>query len=214
MVNEKPGPSCKLRIIRSTFLVVVAVALNPFLFDCDVQAEIVSFDTSSRDHGSGSQIGWNDGEFSGTTTVLGNNTLTITTSAITTAAYTANHFHRINQSYFTGFAFQLDPETSGNYVNSLVNFNRVDFSFSSGVNLDSFTLTDVDRTNNRWSDVFVGEGFTTSTPGAVGTGISADYAFQPVNNLTTMTTRRQLRRLEFEVTSLKFHLVPCRNPLH
>lgn len=144
----------------------------------------VSFDTSLWDHGNGPQLGWNNAEFSGTTTVFGNNMLTISTTPVGNAVFTRNHFRRINQSYFSGFAFQLDPETTTNST-AIENYARMDFSFEQGVSLDSFVLTDVDRANFSWYDVIVAEGFTTSAPGPVGSGIEPNYSFESPTNLTT-----------------------------
>ncbi len=137
-------------------------------------ADTVSFDTSVWDHGSGPQMGWIDGQTSGTTTVLGR-TLTVSSTAFGTATPTADHFTRIDESFFSGFAIQAIPNTTDQNGATLTNFLRIDLSFSAPIRLDEFTLTDVDRTDGQWYDVIAAEAFTTTAVGAVGTGTSANY---------------------------------------
>jgi hypothetical protein len=149
-------------------------------------AGIVSYDTSDWDHGSGSQQGWNDGELQGTTTVLGR-TLTVTSNRFGTAQYTADHLSRIDETFFSGFAFQLQPASTDQNAGVLTNYARIDFSFSSDIHLDSYTLTDVDRANGQWYDVIAVEAFGTTTPGALGTGFTPDYTFENPSNLGTAT---------------------------
>lgn len=172
-------------MLNTTLQRIVAFALL-FSPTATVHASVVSYDTSSWDHGSGNQTGWNDGELSGTTTVDGVS-LTVSSSRFGTAAYTADHLSRINETFFTGFAFQLDPATTDQNSGSLTNYARIDFSFSDFVSLDNYTLTDVDRTNSNWFDVVAVEGFTSSTPGAVGSGTGASYSFESPTNMQTDT---------------------------
>ena len=150
------------------------------------RADLISFDTSQWNHGSGSQVGWNDGEFSGTTNFLGRQ-LTVTTSQVGTAQFTGDHFSRINETFFSGFAFQNDPNTTNNSADfangTLQNYSRMDFSFNGQVRLDEYILTDVDRVDGQWWDIVAAESFDTSAPGAVGTGTSATYSTSPVTNI-------------------------------
>ncbi len=146
---------------------------------------IVSFDTSDWDHGAGSQLGWNDGELQGSTQILGR-TLTVTSNRFGSAQYTADHLSRIDESFFSGFAFQLDPATTLN-GGSLTNYARFDFSFSGDINLDSYTLTDVDRQDGQWYDVIAVEAFSTTVPGGAGSGFSPDYSFETNTNLGQAT---------------------------
>lgn len=145
-----------------------------------VNADMISFDTNDWDHGAGPQPGWNDHELTGTTTFSGIS-LTITSNMVGSAVPTGSHMARINQSYFTGFAFQLDPSTTVNSGGSLQNYARIDFEFSEEVYLTSFTLTDVDRANGSWYDVIAAEGFVNGL-GAVGTGLNAEYTFNDPTN--------------------------------
>ncbi len=151
------------------------------------EAEMISFDTSDWDHnnGNGSQQGWVDGEFAGTTPI-GTDQLTIDTTAVGSTVYTGDHFSRINAAFFTGFAFQLDPSSTVN-TTSFDNYARYDFSFSFPVQLDSFTLTDVDRANGQWYDVIAAEGFSASAPGTPGSGFAANYTFENPTNMETFT---------------------------
>lgn len=150
-------------------------------------ADTISFDTSVWDHsdGNGQHVAWTDGQFQGETPI-GSESLTITSSAVGGATYTADHFTRINASFFAGFAFQLDPSTTVN-TTSFDNYARYDFSFSFPVQLNSFTLTDVDRASGLWYDVIAAEGFAGSTPGTVGSGFAANYFFEPSTNMETFT---------------------------
>ena len=154
-----------------------------FLLASTASAELVSYDTNLWAHGAGPQTGWNDGELSGTTMVLGR-TLTVTSSLFGTAQFTTDHASRINESFFTGFAFQLQPNTTDDNTGAtLSNYMRLDFSFSSPIRLDQYTLTDVDRTDGQWYDVIAAEAFTTATPGAIGTGIDPVYSTNPTTNI-------------------------------
>lgn len=149
-------------------------------------ADIISLDTSLWDHGSGSQVGWNDSEFSGTTTFSGR-TLTLSTSAVGTAQFTGDHFARIDETFFSGFAFQNDPSTTNNPTGPLANFARIDFSFDGPTTLDEYILTDIDRVDGQWWDIVAAESFSTPTPGAVGTGTNATFDFNATTNLITGT---------------------------
>lgn len=152
-----------------------------------LDADTVSFDTSVWDHGSGSQTGWIDGELYGSTQLdNGNETLQIASNSLGTAVPTVDHFTRIDESFFSGFAFQLLPSTTIN-TTSFGNYGRFDFTFSFPVQLDSFTLTDVDRFNGLWNDIIVAEGFSTSVLGNPGTGFSPNYAFENPTNLESVT---------------------------
>jgi len=168
-----------LRLFLNRICLLFILFAGPSVIDAD----IASFDASSWDHGNGSQIGWNDGEFIGVTQLDdGNETLQIESNTFGTAVPTGDHFSRIDASFFTGFAFQLLPSTTVN-TTSFGNYGRFDFTFSFPVQLDSFTLTDVDRFNGRWSDIIAAEGFSTQTPGGVGSGFSPNYAFESTTNL-------------------------------
>ena len=150
-------------------------------------ADTVSFDSSVWDHNdeNGPSVAWTDGQFQGVTQI-GTEQLTITTSQVGDVVYTADHFRRIDEDFFSGFAFQLDPGTTVN-TTTFDNYARYDFEFSFPVQLDSFTLTDVDRLNAAWYDTIVAEGFATQTPGAVGNGFEANYSFEPNTNLETFS---------------------------
>ena len=156
-------------------------------------AAVVSFDTSNWDHGSGSQLGWNDGEFSGTTSILGAD-VTITTTNVGTAVNAVNHFRRIDETFFSGFAIQMIPATNG-VTNPLTNYNRIDFTFTNPVILESITLTDVDRAGGQWYDLIATEAFTTTTPGALGTGISPNYTVG--SNVFTVNPAPNFNSLDF-----------------
>jgi len=162
---------------------LLRAAIVVLLLGTTANAELVSYDTSQWDHGSGPQVGWVDGEFSGTTTVLGNITLDVTSSQNGTAQYTADHASRIDETFFTGFAFQALPSTTVNTGVALTNYVRLDFSFSSPVNVVNYTLTDVDRTDGQWYDVIAAEAFTTTAPGAVGAGIDPVYSTNTPSNI-------------------------------
>jgi len=151
----------------------------------DSRADTISFDSNAWDHndGNGSSVSWTDGQFTGSTPI-GTDLLTITTNQIGTTVNTADHFSRIDESFFSGFAFQLDPGTTIN-TTSFDNYARYDFSFSFPVQLDAFTLTDVDRLDGAWYDVIAAEGFSTQAPGAVGSGFEANYSFEENTNLET-----------------------------
>lgn len=165
---------------RRCLACLVVLVCVPGLLPARASAAIISFDTNDWDHGSGSQTGWNDGETTGTTTFNGV-TLTITSNLVRNAVATSGHMTRLNESYFSGFAFQLDPSTTNN-GRRLRDYLRLDFEFSAPVYLTSFTLTDVDRTSGQWYDVIAAEGFINGLDN-VGTGISANYAFENPTNL-------------------------------
>jgi hypothetical protein len=167
-----------------TFLAVLAIAsLNPD----SCHSDTISFDSSVWDHndGNGPSVAWTDGQFQGVTPI-GDEQLILTSSSIGAAAYTADHFSRIDATFFSGFAFQLDPDTTVN-TTTFDNYARYDFEFSFPVQLDSFTLTDVDRADGQWYDAIAAEGFDTQVPGAVGSGFAANYSFEPGTNMETFT---------------------------
>lgn len=173
------------------FLIPVAICLlgNGSLSHC--QAEIVSFDTNTFSHDGGltSQTGFQDGQFTGTTSVLGGESLTISTTSIgTPSAFEPDHFTRIDAAFFEGFAIRLDSGSTRLNDRTtpgapLTNYGRIDFEFSTAVQLDSFTLNDVDRGDINFYDIVAVEGFLTSDAGVLGTGFSPDYAFESITNL-------------------------------
>lgn len=177
-----------LRLTRSLKTAVFTLALLTYscnLADMECQADTVSFDNSIWDHndGNGPSVSWVDGQFVGVTPI-GTDQLNISTTAVGSTAYTADHFRRIDETFFTGFAFQLDPSSTVN-TTTFDNYARYDFSFSFPVQLNSFTLTDVDRLDGQWYDVIAAEGFSSTTPGAVGSGFSANYSLEPNTNIET-----------------------------
>lgn len=177
---------CFVRTAINSIAILILLAMTS-ANQLECHADTVSFDSSVWDHsdGNGSSVSWTDGQFLGITPI-GTDQLTITSNEVGTGIYTADHFRRIDENFFTGFAFQLDPGTTVN-TTSFDNYARYDFSFSFPVQLDSFTLTDVDRLNGAWYDVIAAEGFATETPGTVGNGFSANYTFEPNTNMETFT---------------------------
>lgn len=165
-----------------TTLRIIAVIAANVMICASCQAEIISLDTNAWNHGSGAQTGWNNGELNGTTT-FGGGTVEITSRTIGTAQATSNHMSRINESFFRGFAFQMDPGTTSPGVNGggPTGYLRLDFEFSTQVNIDSFTLTDVDRANGQWWDTVIVEGFESGI-GNPGSGTNANYSFNNPTN--------------------------------
>ena len=180
-----PAAIASMRSLAKAAIFVAMLATLSGFSQKECQADTVSFDSSVWDHnnGNGPSVSWVDGEFVGTTPI-GTDQLTISTTVTGTAVETADHFSRIDASFFSGFAFQLDPSSTIN-TTTFDNYARYDFSFSFPVQLDSFTLTDVDRLNGLWYDVIAAEGFASQIPGAVGGGFSANYDFEPNTNLET-----------------------------
>jgi hypothetical protein len=146
------------------------------------RAEIVSFYNSQWDHGSGPQTGWSDGATTGTSTAGGVN-VTVTASTHGSATpepgmYMANVDDAPN---FAGFGVGQDSSNANN-GSSLLNYVRLDFEFSQAVQIDSFTVTDIDRTSflgvpglvGYW-DVVAAEGFVDGL-GSIGSGVAAEYA--------------------------------------
>ena len=175
--------------------IIVCTAVSLLFLSCvratRCHGDTISFDSSVWDNsdGNGPSLGWTDGEFVGTTvltTATSMEQLAITSTEVGDGTYTEDHFSRIDENFFSGFAFQLDPGTTIN-TTSFDNYARYDFEFSFPVQLDSFTLTDVDRLNGAWYDVIAAEGFSTQTAGVVGSGFDANYSFEPNTNLETFT---------------------------
>ncbi len=178
--------SCPARsAIKGIAILLILTTVSASRVEC--LGDTISFDSSVWDHndGNGSSVSWTDGQFLGITPI-GTEQLTITSTQVGTGTYTADHFRRIDETFFTGFAFQLDPGTTVN-TTSFDNYARYDFEFSFPVQLDSFTLTDVDRLDGAWYDVIAAEGFATQTPGTVGSGFAANYSFEPNTNMETFS---------------------------
>lgn len=59
--------------------------------------------------------------------------------------------------------------------NTLDGYQRWDFKFSGLVDLEDVTITDIDSSSRSYIDAVIAEGFTTSNPGNIGTGIAPSY---------------------------------------
>jgi hypothetical protein len=172
-----------MRLFRGMLLLILP-ACSVLASAPPARADVVSFYDSTWNHGSGPQSGWTGGQTSGTTTVLGDVTVTVTSQSFGTATPVSGmHMSEVDDgSSFTGFGLVQDPSTANN-GGTLSNYTRLDFAFSEAVLLDSYTITDIDRImpflgfvdiSGYW-DVVAVEGFVNGL-GAVGSGIMPDYA--------------------------------------
>lgn len=93
----------------------------------------------------------------------------------------------LNAPQTYGFAFQDNGANDRNPDTGVITkYQRVDFTFSSLVRLDSLNIEDIDRNNatgSAFSDA-VSIQLWTSLPTAFGDGINPDISFNPVTNLT------------------------------
>jgi len=148
--------------------------------------EFVDFINGTWVHGGVSSTGWDSNELVGTYLMDDGNSVTMTVSFAGTATPTEDNLSIIDETFFAGFAFQLDPATSSNPGGSFLNYERIDFEFANPVDIEEFVITDFDRAS--WDDSIFAEVWVDGTGvGALGTGVTADYGFRDPTNLGTET---------------------------
>ncbi|NNE92164.1 MAG: hypothetical protein HKN23_11000 [Verrucomicrobiales bacterium] len=144
---------------------------------------LVDLENATWTHPTGPSTGWNSSQLTGYTDLSDGNRVTMTVSFAGTGTPTAGNLTILNESFFTGFAFQMDPATNTNGA-SFLNYERIDLEFDQAVQFDDFRITDVDRAG--WDDVLFAEGWNGSGGvGALGSGTTANYSFNTTTNLGT-----------------------------
>ncbi len=127
--------------------------------------------------GSSSSDGWQGGKTEGTTTKNGI-TLTVRSAMKGTALGSTDNLNVQTTGSTQGFVFSDINKTDDGNSGSLKDYQRIDFIFNTPVALSNFTLADIDTSSSsitNFNDAIAVEGFGSSTPGALGTGLKANY---------------------------------------
>jgi hypothetical protein len=143
-------------------------------------AAVVNFTSgaTSWDHGGGESGAWNDGETSGSASVLvglSNVTVTVSGAYFGSGVDAGGTFRNINETFFQGFAFQPRSGTvdNGGAFNS---YFRLDITFSQAVSIDQFTINDLDSDDD-YIDLLYVEGWNGADFGSYGSGEAANYSY-------------------------------------
>jgi hypothetical protein len=152
--------------------------------------------------------GWLGGATSGSITVDGV-TLSVNSTLYGTAETRDGRNlveHTGTDSKTKGFSLsnlsKRDMYTGGN----LTHYQRLDFSFSSAVNLSNFTIGDIDtaEVDKSFVDAVGAEGFVGS-PGTAGTGLAALFSYANNTRLTTETVQTADGSINFAVRDVAQH---------
>jgi hypothetical protein len=147
--------------------------------------QFVDLENGTWDHGGTPSTGWDSTELNGTFAMSDGNSVEMSVSFAGTASAAGGNLSIINETFFTGFAFQMLPGSTTN-SGSLANYERVDLEFDQPVVINEFVIMDVDRAT--WDDVLLVEGWSgNGGVGALGTGLTSSYAFRDPTNLGTET---------------------------
>lgn len=146
--------------------------------------ELVDFVNGTWIHNGVSSVGWDSNELVGTYLMGDGNSVTMTVSFAGSATPTADNLSIIDETFFSGFAFQVDPATTSNLGESFVNYQRIDFEFANPVDIEEFVITDFDR--SAWDDTIFAEAWDGDTGvGLLGTGVTSSYGFRDPTNIAT-----------------------------
>lgn len=146
-----------------------------------------SFITDVWTNGVSTQTGYLNSATSGTLTKAGL-TLSFQSSFAGTATAATRNL-TLDNGNPTGFVLGTNTDPN-NLAGNLANYQRWDFSFSQPVLIDSLIIDDIDSDNpnalttpNGFRDAIAAEGFSSQTPGALGTGIDVDFSFESQTEL-------------------------------
>lgn len=146
-------------------------------------ATTFSFITDVWTNGGSTQTGYLNGAPNGSLTKAGL-TMSFQTSFAGTASAASRNLTLVTGANPKGFNFATINDVN-DLSGSLVNYQRWDFSFSQPVLIDLFTIDDIDSDNTNplpntggFRDAIAVEGYFTQTPGALGSGIDVDFAFE------------------------------------
>lgn len=145
-------------------------------------ATTFSFITDVWTNGLNTQTGYLNNATSGTLTKAGL-TLSFQSSFAGTATAATRNL-TLDNGNPTGFVLGTNTDPN-NLAGNLTNYQRWDFSFSQPVLIDSLIIDDIDSDNNNplpnvggFRDAIAAEGFSSQTPGTLGTGIDVDFSFE------------------------------------
>lgn len=96
----------------------------------------------------------------------------------TAASGGSNLIHQPTGTNTQGFLFNNNNSSDDENLDSLTNYQRIDFIFDRPVDFTDFVLADIDTSSsniNNFTDAIAVEGFASNTPGTVGTGIIPNY---------------------------------------
>lgn len=158
-------------------LLVILLASSPS--QSDAATTTFSFIADTWTNGASTQVGYKNGATSGTLTKDGV-TMTFTSSFSGTADPATRNLTLDTTGNPTGFI--LGSQDDANSLSgSLLHYQRWDFSFSQPVLLTNLGFDDVDsdKTNltgtDGFRDAIAAEAFTSTTPGAIGSGIDGNF---------------------------------------
>ncbi len=163
-------------LVSTSLSIATIVGITIFSLPIAQAAQLTfDFKNDTWDHGGTTSTGWTDGETTGTTTNNGLS-LTMTSTFVNGATAHSGNLTDLNTASFKGFLMgnknSSDDIASNNTLNG---YQRWDFQFSEPVNLDDVTITDLDSSSSSYIDAVAAEGFTSFTPGDIGTGIAPSF---------------------------------------
>ncbi|NEO84154.1 MAG: hypothetical protein F6J87_07865 [Spirulina sp. SIO3F2] len=188
---------------KATSMAVGLGLISAIAAASSAEAFTFNFDNGNWTHGNQTSVGWLDGATSGSTTV-GGITLSVNSTVFGGAQANENNLRDTTSQGTIGFRLGNEQDTAIYRGGNLSAYQRLDFEFSTAVNLGDFIIGDIDTNDlaTGFVDAVAVEGFNGSA-GAIGTGLGAVYSFAQQTTLTTESIATENGEIDFVVRDVE-----------